>query len=230
MNSAFVSYHFSDEDRPLVTHVERLLASHGVFIRTGNTLGGGPLAREVLELIEAADGLVALMTRRDALAGGTEYTTHPWVTDEYNHARSIKKPAIALVEAGVRTGGAYQEHERIPLDRANLVPALLKLSETIGKWKRDAGRTLMVRIRPDDTAARMAADDAACEYRLWVRDRASDWRPATLIPEGEGTFVYVQGVKDDTRVQVRVKWKGTDWHLTRIHQQWAEVILPPAGK
>jgi hypothetical protein len=70
MKRIFLSFSFRDEDKPLVAAVERLLACHDLQVVTGMRLGGGALTQEVMKRIESCDGLVALLTRRQELAGG----------------------------------------------------------------------------------------------------------------------------------------------------------------
>jgi hypothetical protein len=79
-------------------------------------LGGEALTPAVMQRIEECDALVTLLTRRDQKTTG-KWTTHDWVRDELNHARSKSMRAVAFVENEVEAGGAYAEHERIPLDR-----------------------------------------------------------------------------------------------------------------
>ncbi|HEY5990157.1 MAG TPA: hypothetical protein VIV12_27790, partial [Streptosporangiaceae bacterium] len=125
----FLSYHFRG-DGDLAQAVERLLSSHDALPAKGRRLGGEQLTAEVRRLIENCDGLIALMTRREPLGDGDRWVTHPWVRDEYGHARATDKPAIALVEDGVEVEGAYAGHEWIPLDRESPLEAFLALSET----------------------------------------------------------------------------------------------------
>src|SRR5713101_9048875 len=98
MKTIFLSWHFGDSDRELVRQVDGLLGSHGLRTITGEELGGGALTPEVMDLIAKSDALVALMTKRNEPPhyGGT----HPWVVDEFKHAKFLNKPAIALVAPG----------------------------------------------------------------------------------------------------------------------------------
>jgi hypothetical protein len=110
MRTAFLSCHFGDPDRELVRQVETLLESHGLRVVIGEELGGGSLTPEVMGRIEKSDALVALMTKRSVPPdyGGT----HPWVVDEFKHAKSRSISAIALVAPGVSVVGAYHGGER----------------------------------------------------------------------------------------------------------------------
>jgi hypothetical protein len=204
MRTVFVAYAFREPEHALAASVERLLASHNLRAVTGKSLGGQAITPEVQARIDKADGLIALLTRRDRLAGGG-WTTHDWVKDELAYARGKGKSAIALLEEGVDPAGAYGQNEYIPLDRANAAEALLRLSETIGEWKRRAGRTLKVQILPDDLAAALSgADGVECRYRFVEEGTPHPWQTAQLIPEAGGAFIYLRGAQDEHLVMVEI--------------------------
>jgi hypothetical protein len=221
----FLAFAFRDEDRDLVTYADRLLASQFVESLTGEDLAGEQLTPAVQKRIDECDALVALLTRRDQKQAGG-YTTHQWVSDELGHARATKKRAIALIENGVDVGGMYQPHEYIPLDRANLLPMLLRLSETIGLWRREFGRTVKVQILPMQLAKKLGggANGVRCAHRLWRQGKFSGWTEVTPVPEGGGTFVYVDGVQEEHLIQIKVEDKGKVWQSTAT-SQWMQVQL-----
>ncbi|CAG0957683.1 hypothetical protein RHDC4_00497 [Rhodocyclaceae bacterium] len=130
----FLAHAFRKEDALLVAEVEKLLRKRHLEIVTGEDLGGGQLTPEVQRRIDASDALIALLTRRVRQEAGG-WATHPWVQDELGRARTLGKPAIALVENGIDIGGMYQPHEQIPLDREQSDKALLKLAETLLVWQ-----------------------------------------------------------------------------------------------
>jgi hypothetical protein len=214
VKKVFLSFSFRDADRELVGQVEQLLASHNITVVTGRRLGGGQLTPEVMQRIDDSDGLVALLTRRDQLASG-QWTTHDWVRDELNHARQNNKKAIALIETEVHTGGAYGGHEHIPLDRSTPTSAFLALSETIGIWKMQSGRTVKISIMPETLARHPghASGQIQCQYRYIFRSDGTltDWQPATTIPEGGGAVVYLDGVQDDYLIQMQIHDGQTQW-------------------
>jgi hypothetical protein len=206
----FLAFSFREEDKALVGYIEQLLASHHVQAITGERLGGEQLTPAVQRRIDASDALVALLTRRDALQAGG-WTTHQWVLDELGHARAHQKRAIAIVEDGVNIGGMYQPHERIGLNRDHPVETLLILSETVGLWKRAVGRTVKVQILPQPLAMRLgtAGNSSRCRHRLWVRGKFTDWRDSNPVPEGGGTFIYVDGVDEEHLIQLEVREHNT---------------------
>ena len=141
MKKIFLSFSFRDADRELVGMVDQLVMSHQLTRETGRRLEGQDLTDAIREKINQADGLIALLTRRDLRDDGN-WTTHDWVRDELNFARQAKLPAIALLEDGVVMSGAFSEHERIHFSRDKLPDALLALSET--------SRVVETPVRPAD--------------------------------------------------------------------------------
>jgi hypothetical protein len=226
----FLAFAFRDDDKSLVSHIDQLLASQSVQVVTGQGLGGEQLTPAVQQRIDACDGLVALLTRRDPLANNA-WTTHQWVRDELAYARNAKKKGTALLETGVENAGMYQPHEFIPLDRGDLIPALLRLSDCIGLWKLELGRTVKVQLGPP-ALAKKAGNGAAgltCSYRLWIQGKFTPWEQVTPVPEGGGTFVYVPGVQDEHLIQIRIDEKGKVWQSLAA-SQWLNVKLTAGGK
>lgn len=225
MRTVFLSCHFGDSDRQLMRQAESLLESHGLRVVTGEELGGGPLTPEIMKRIDQSDALVALMTKRSNPpdVGGT----HPWVVDEFKHAMGQKKRAIAFVGPGVKVVGAYQEHERIEYDLNDPLKAFLKLSRTIGLWKSEAGRLLKVQLRPSLLTDQLAgaAGNQQCKYRIYAPDGTpSDWREARTLTEGDGTYAYLRGIKEESLFQLRLELAGIIW-TSPVLQQWMPVEL-----
>jgi hypothetical protein len=229
LKTVFLSFSFRDADRELVARVEQLLASHNITVVTGRRLGGGQLTPEIMQRIDDADGLVALLTRRDQLATGG-WTTHNWVRDELNRARQSKKRAIALIETEVQTGGAYGSHEHIPLDRANPIDAFLALSETLGIWQMMSGRTTKVSIMPEALAQHPghATGQIQCQYRFLNRSdgKSTSWKTASTFPEGGGAVAFLDNVQDDHLIQLKVNDGQTEW-LSPLSPQLIVIELKP---
>lgn len=212
MNSIFVAQWFNDTDRDLVSSVGEVLYGHGIVPVTGKVLGGQALDEGVKQKIARTDGLVALATRREELAAGG-WTTHPWVINEYDHAKSYEMKAIALVEDGIAWSGMYANHEYIPLDRSAPHRALLQLSQTVARWKDGTGRPLKLRVLPEPLAQSLksSAPIFDCQYRLVEQGERSDWHPTEPVAEPGGVFLYVKGVRGDQLVEVRIRSNQENW-------------------
>lgn len=226
----FLSFSFRDEDKDLVDLLDRLLASHDVRPITGRRLGGGALTPEVMQRIDVADALIALMTRREALPGGQgdnqRYKTHDWVRDEMQRARNNGKPAIALVENGVENTGAYAENEYIALDRDAPLEAILRLSETLGLWKEQLGRKLKARLSPEGVAVPLARANGRwrCRYRLSAQGDFSPWQDVQVVREVGGVFAYLNVNTEGQLVELEVSGDGRQWSSPATGQ-WMHIEL-----
>jgi hypothetical protein len=227
----FLGFSFRDADRDIVRWCERQFASQFAHPVTGERLGGEALTPAVQARIDECDAVVGLLTRRDAKADG-KYTTHDWVRDEINYARNKGKPAIAMVETDVDVGGMYQSHEIIAFDRASPLEAFLRLAETIGEWKLRMGRKVKVRINPDELGRKLKSvgDDARCSHRLWSKGERTAWTAVTPVPEGDGVYVWVEGVKDDDQIQLRIEGLGKKAWQSNAESQWIGIPLKNGGR
>ena len=223
----FLAFAFRDVDKPLVGYMDRLLASQFVQSKTGENLGGEMLTPVVQKRIEDSDALIALLTRRDQLAS-CGWTTHAWVKDELAWARAKGKPAVALIEEGVTVDGMFQPHEYIPLQRDNPLEAILRLAETVAGWKQDVGRLIKVQLAPEDLAAKLGEGEIPCRHRLWQKGKFTDWRDVTPVPETGGTFIYINGVREDQLIQIRVEEPGKVWQSPAT-SQWMLIQLKTGG-
>ncbi|MBM4056153.1 MAG: hypothetical protein FJ264_16090 [Planctomycetes bacterium] len=211
MQNVFVSFHFSDDfdspDRLLVNRMEGLLRSHGLVAVNGEALGGGPLTDKIKGLIEKSDALIALMTRREQKDDGS-WNTHQWVQDEYGHARSKNMRTIALIEKGVSTGGMYQHNEYISYNPDDCLAAFLRLSATIGVWKRELGRPVKLLIQPNQIAQNYG-NNAEWKYRFNVNGVLSNWQDVSLSREPGGCYLYLPNVPDDALIQIQARTRNS---------------------
>lgn len=230
MKTVFLAFAFRENDRQLANNIEQLLASHDVRVITGERLGGDALTPAVMDRIDQSEGLIGLLTQRDPIATGG-YTTHQWVQDELGYARSKAKRAIALIETGVTVGGAYAPNEHISLDRQDLLPSFLALSDTIGEWKRDIGRMIKVRILPPKLGVRLGqgTETVKCRYRLYVGGNSTDWKESTPVPEPGGTFVFLEGVHDHHTIQLEIIEDQKPTWLSIASPQWVQIQLSRRG-
>lgn len=232
--NVFLAHPFTEEDRPLVAQIERLLASQDVAAVTGENLGGGSITDKVMARIERCDGLVALLTRDKRVGSTKRWRARPWVEEELSHARAQHKPAIALVEGAVDTTGAYTDHERIDLDRAAPTDALLKLSEAVRVWKNELGWGRQIQLKPDELAHMLRTQsELKCRYRFVSRiGEKTDWRdtPDPITQPG-GAVIYVNGVHgDDQFIELEiVKGDTMEWYSPATAQMISVELRPRNG-
>jgi hypothetical protein len=212
MKTIFLSYHYDAPNKELARHVEELVESHNLRAVTGDALGGNGLTDGIKAEIARADGLVALLTRAQPTIDG-QWLTHPYCASELQYARSIGKPAIALLETGVTPQGLFQEHEYIAYDAAAPLPAFLKLSRTLWRWKFNAGRILTLQVIPEDTAQEIWDKQAECQwqYRLLSPLDESEWRAAKARKQPGGLYLYCQVPEDAPLIEVRIQCSTRLW-------------------
>jgi hypothetical protein len=198
MESVFISYKFRDSDRQVAANVKRLVQSHLLTPQDGEDLGGEQLWAEVDRRIQSAEALVALFLLPH------DPTDHTWLRTEYDRACDNKKPVIALVENGFGwTDPRNKEYAK--LDRGAPLDGFLKLSATLGVWRRDAGQRVQVKLLPEMMARLAARQGYSCRYRLNVdNDPISDW--ITVNPGGSvaGFGFRASGIRENVNIEIEV--------------------------
>jgi hypothetical protein len=205
MPSIFLSYSFNKNDRDLAARLQSLIESHGIKVLSGKRLAGGELAPGIQERIRDADALVGLMTRRDKIEGREEWRTHDWVIEEMGIAEGTQRRCFVILENGVKPPGSTPLRQYIQFDREEQLDAFLDLSENIGQWKQQTGRTVNVQILPKALADKVRKGTYECEYRLQGKDRPSAHAGTDPVPTPAGTYVVVGGVQDDHLIQLQVR-------------------------
>ena len=226
MNKIFVAFSFRQENEQLVRDIERVVRSHGLVPVTGEILGGQGLNQEIQARIKDCDALVALLTREMQLQGQNVWLPTQWVSDEYASARARNQLAIAIIESDVQVGGAFVQHEHIKLDRAFQSETFIRLSETIGFWRAQAGRSLEIRLLPQTAAVFASSGNAKCEYRLVAPGgAATPWQEGRTARRPGGVFLLVQGVKVDQAIEVKLS-EGNNPKWSSIESpQWVHIEL-----
>jgi hypothetical protein len=228
LNKIFLSFSFRPENDQLVRDIDRVIRSHGLVPVTGEILGGQGLTQEIQARIQQSDALIAVLTREQQLQGQNVWLPTQWVSDEYGAARARGQLAMAIVEENVQVNGAYTQHEHIKLNRAAQAETFIRLSETIGLWRAEAGRSLEIRLLPQAAASFATSGNARCEYRLVPPGGVpSPWKEGRAARRPGGVFLVVQGVKFDQAIEVKIfegnspKWSSAE------SPQWVHIELDP---
>lgn len=226
MNKIFLAFSFRPENDHLVRDIDRVVRSHGLVLVTGEILGGQGLTQQIQARIKESDAVIALFTREQKLEGKEEWLPTQWVRDEYSSARGRSQLAIAMIEQGVQLNGAYSENEHIKLDRGAQAEAFIRLSETIGLWRAESGRSLEIRLLPDAAATLAANETAKCQYRLVPPiGEPTDWKEGRARSRPGGVFLVVQGVKVNEEIQVKILEGGNPRWRSVESPQWVHIEL-----
>jgi hypothetical protein len=104
--------------------------------------------------------------------------------------------------------------------------AFIRLSETIGLWRAESGRSLEIRLLPDAAATLAANENAKCQYRLVPPiGEPTDWKVGRARSKPGGVFLVVQGVKVNEEIQVKIlegdspRWRSVE------SPQWVHIEL-----
>ena len=121
----------STRDQGLVISLANLLTKFGIEVSVAEwyLTPGEPVDRKVLEEIEKADCVVALLTRNGIRTN--------WVQQEIEYSLKLNKPVIPLVEKGIdpRDLAALKGKEYIEYDPYEYQQALIKLSTYVRSLK-----------------------------------------------------------------------------------------------
>ncbi len=229
MDKVFLSYSFAPEPPgEIISAIETLLESHDIRPTGGEDIEGRTLNEGIKSEIAKCDGLVAVLSARNRKDNGRFLPTS-WVMAELVHARAKEKSCIAIAYPDVDVEGPEAANERIPFNPARPSDALLKLSRTVGDWKRSRGRRAKVRILPPELLPLIQGDDRMeCLYRLMREDtgeRLNDWERAKLAVMPGGAFAFIPAVPADSLIQVKLQSEsGTSW-ISQPTPQWLHVEL-----
>ena len=216
MKKVFLSYHFDPEVKPIISHVRRLAKSHDLLTVDGERLAGQPLTDSVSKLICSCDAMIVLLSKRE------DGQTNDWVNHERTTAYNMKIPFIALVEQGVVNNGPFEAFEFINYKPSDLIEPLLRVSETIYKWKLEIGNMVEAHLEPDkivNIVRNNFEQDEVVRYRFFdERTQWSEWKRAIVKPTTGGVSLFLKGVKKDSEIQVQVTTNQGIWKSAFINQ------------
>ncbi len=198
MDSVFLSYKFRDSDRQVADDVSRLVKSHLLIVQDGETLGGEVLWTEVSKRVRASDALIAMFLLPEDPGG------QAWIRTEYDLACHDNRRVIAIVEDGFPWTNP-QNKEYVKFNRATPLPGFLKISDTLGEWKRSAGRRVTVRLLPEMQARLAARQGYSCQYRLTQDFQAiTDWIKVTPGAAVSGIGFPASGIRDNVNIEIEI--------------------------
>jgi hypothetical protein len=198
VENIFLSYKFRDEDRQVADDLRRLIKSHLLTVQDGETLGGEVLWAEVSKRVRASDALIAMFLLPEDQGG------QAWIRTEYDHACDNNQRVIAIVEDGFPWVNP-RNREYVKFNRAAPLPGFLKLSDTIGEWRRSAGRRVTVRLLPEMQARLAARQGYSCQYRLTQDFQAiTDWIKVTPGAAVSGIGFPASGIRDNVNIEIEI--------------------------
>lgn len=217
MESIFLSYTYNPaaeykrETEELIKHVKIMIGAMELRVFDGVDIGGWAIDSEIQKRITNADALIAIMTPWQDDHG--QVVMPPYVQDEYTFAQALRKPTFRVVHSSLSVHGMFGNNEYIPHSKEGEVQTLLKLMLTISMWKKEAGKSIQVRINPSEIGSRFDVHNHGhqCHYQLLVDHRQMGWKPALLWNEPGATFAYITNVPDESKLQLRLSLGDEQW-------------------
>lgn len=222
MRKIFLSYHFDPDIQLVARKFERLICSHDLQVVDGQRLGGQILIEGVKNNIQSCDAMVLLLTTRE------DGKSNDWVKHERSTAFNLNIPFVAVIEAGVGNTGPFEKFEYIDYHPAKLEEPLLKISETIYKWKTEIGEMIEAYLEPNEisNAIRENIDkEEIVRYRFFDRYvQWSAWKKPTIRLTAGGISLYMDGVKKDSELQVEVRTSNKSWSSDVVNRNLRIVV------
>lgn len=184
-------------------------------ISTGEDMHGQIISVEVTERIKKADGVLAFLTPRDAMASG-KFSSHRWVYDELSTDIANKVPAVEIRELKVDVqGGLPGDRQRIEFDVDNKAKLLVELAKLLSAWRRNLKARRLYLVPRDiviDVRPHINKDTLKCSYQFMNGSRESPVYLGKPFRFGQGLCVDIYNVpSEDALVQVTIKGEGFEW-------------------
>lgn len=211
----FIGFGYNENDKWIRELVYPLVQSFDGNVVSGEDLHGEIISQEVTERIKNADGLLAFLTPRDAMASG-KYTTHQWVRDELVTAVNNGIPAVEIREIKVDAqGGIVGDRQRMEFDSNDKAKLLVELARVLSFWRRSlkARRLfLMPRDIIQDVRAYINKEELKCTYQFMTGSRESGIYKAKPFKFGQGLCVDIYNVpSENSLVQVSISGPQFEW-------------------
>ncbi|MCY4440764.1 MAG: hypothetical protein OXE53_11225 [Deltaproteobacteria bacterium] len=182
MTSVFLATAFGGAHRERAEALREILVSRGCEVMLGEGLDGERISEAVREKIERCTGVVAILSKREELAGGG-WSTHPWVIEEATWAEAKFKRVLRVVEEGVTSlGGMAGDVEQVRFSTGFFevcIPRIISFTDSIAtnvpglQRARPVEREDTFSIVPNDPVESHWEDEVA-RLVLATRDKAED--------------------------------------------------------
>lgn len=211
----FIGFGYNINDQWIKELVFPLVQSFDGSISTGEDLHGEVISQEVSERIKKADGVLAFLTPREAMASG-RFTTHQWVRDELITAISNRIPAVEIRELSVdNQGGIVGDRQRIDFALDNKAKLLVELAKVLSKWRKNIKPKRLFLLPRDivqDARPFINKEELKCTYQFMTGSRESEVYKAKPFKYGQGLCIDIYNVPaEDSLVQVCVKGPQFEW-------------------
>lgn len=225
----FVAFGYNERDRWVRELVFPIIEAFGGSVVTGEDMQGDPISEEVMARIRSSNGLIAFVTRRDAIGNG-KWTTHRWVTDELSSAVASRVRAVEVRELGVEPqGGIAGDRQLIVYDEQARDRCLVELVKTLGRWSE--GISVDLQLFPLDIVRELRPliprPGFRCTYKTVQGHMESEALATAVRPTPVGLMIHCPGLSVDALVQVHIEAAGRAWTSDFVGIRSLGVTLQP---
>jgi hypothetical protein len=211
----FICFGYNNDDKWIKDLVFPFVESFDAAVVTGEDLQGQIISQEVTDRIKKSDGVLAFLTRRDALASG-RYTSHRWVYDELTTSIANNVPAVEIREKMVDAqGGLPGDRQRIEFDLDDKAKLLVELARLLSAWRRNLKARRLFLLPKDivqDARPFINRDTLKCTYQFMDGSRPSPEYAAKPFKFGQGLCVDIYNVpSEDALIQVTIQGPQFEW-------------------
>jgi hypothetical protein len=211
----FIGFGYNNDDKWIKDLVFPLVESFDATIATGEDLHGQILSQGVTDRIKKADGVLAFLTRRDALASG-RYTSHRWVYDELTTSIANNIPAVEIREKMVDAqGGLAGDRQRVEFDLDDKAKLLVELAKMLSAWRRNLKARRLFLLPRDivqDARLYINKENLKCTYQFMNGSKESPVYAAKPFKFGQGLCVDIYKVpSEEALVQVTIEGPQFFW-------------------
>jgi hypothetical protein len=211
----FICFGYNNDDKWIKELVFPLVDSFDATILTGEDLHGEVLSAGVTDRIKKSDGVLAFLTRRDALANG-RFTSHRWVYDELTTSIANNIPAVEIREKMVDAqGGLPGDRQRVEFDLDDKAKLMVELAKLLSAWRRSLKARRLFLLPKDiiqEARPHINKETLKCTYQFMTGSKESPLYEGKPFKFGQGLCVDIYKVpSEEALVQVTIKGPQFEW-------------------
>jgi hypothetical protein len=212
----FIGFGYNNDDKWIKDLVFPLVESFDAMITTGEDLHGQVLSQGVTDRIKKADGVLAFLTRRDALAATGRYTSHRWVYDELATSIANNIPAVEIREKMVDAqGGLPGDRQRVEFDLDDKAKLIVELAKLLSAWRRNLKARRLFLLPKDivqEVRPHIYKETLKCTYKFMTGSKQSPQYEAKPFKFGQGLCVDVYNVpSEDSLIEITIQGPQFEW-------------------
>ncbi len=214
MGKIFISYSLDENGLAFTELVQQIVYSYSLVVLAGVRSPQNYLTKERNKQLADCDAIICIVSENPKIENLN------WIQSDLEHFDAKGKRNILTVFKDVDDHDILQKRKKITYDPNKPIPSIIPLSQEIALWKHDAGKIIEVFLAVDEATGFLMQriDIAKVYYRLWTDDRKTNWVETWPIFRPGGIFVYLNGVFNETLIEVKIDDGETTWKSEVVHQ------------